>query len=77
MRRISSACAVRASVFAVIVMIASALPDSASIRAASDLYEDFGTGWGARWIHSEDAKYNGRFKAMQPSGWEKEGLQVR
>ncbi|MEW5304283.1 MAG: hypothetical protein WDW36_006904 [Sanguina aurantia] len=31
---------------------------------------------GARWIHSKDAKYNGNFKAMQPSGWEKEGLQA-
>lgn len=37
-----------------------------AVQAASAFLEKFDEGWDARWTHSEDSKYAGRFKLASP-----------
>ncbi len=46
------------------------------MSATASLLERFDEGWEGRWIHSSSAKYDGKFKAVQPKEWSDDGIQV-
>lgn len=43
---------------------------------ATAWHESFGSGWDSRWVHSEQAKYEGRFVVEAPKGFSEPALKV-
>jgi hypothetical protein len=57
-------------------LLGVALAAMVCMSATASLLERFDEGWEGRWIHSSSAKYDGKFKAVQPKEWSDDGIQV-
>lgn len=60
------------------LLLLAVLCVAATLAAAKPaLFETFGAGWEAKWQHSSDDKYSGRFEAESPSSFADDALKVR
>ena len=71
-----AACARRCGAGLVVALLFNlSLP--AAYAAEASFFDEFGSGWENRWIHSGDSKYNGKLTVESPKSLNDPALKVR